>query len=122
MGNEKYQKYQEMLLTKEKELLATEKRAGSSVKDEGGEEVRDWSDEAVTDEDEGSASAEANADSVVLGEVRDALKRIADGTFGRCKIDGKPIEEKRLRKVPWAAYCLKHQKELEKGSALPATL
>jgi DnaK suppressor protein len=116
------EQYKKMLLAKEQELLAAEKLAASRVKDEGGEEVRDFSDEAVIDEEEGSASAQLNANSALLREVRDALRRIEDGTFGRCKVDGKPIEEKRLKEVPWAAYCLKHQKELEKGSPAAPTL
>jgi RNA polymerase-binding transcription factor DksA len=117
-----FERYKKMLLAKEKELLAAERLAASRVKDEGGEGVRDFSDEAVIDEDEGSASEQLNANSALLREVRDALQRIADGTFGRCKVDGKPIEEKRLNEVPWAKYCIKHQKELEKGSPAPPTL
>jgi len=49
----------------------------------------------------------------VLSEVRAALQRINDGTYGRCVIDGGPIEEKRLQSIPWTPYCLKHQQELE---------
>jgi len=45
--------------------------------------------------------------------VRAALQRINDGTYGRCVIDGGPIEEKRLQSIPWTPYCLKHQQELE---------
>jgi RNA polymerase-binding transcription factor DksA len=37
-------------------------------------------------------------------------------------VDGRPIEEKRLKQVPWAVYCLKHQQELEQSSPPPATL
>lgn len=108
--------YRKRLVTKEQELLAERKRAGHNVHDEGGEGVRDWSDEGVMDEDKGLALTEAAADSTLLGEVRDALKRIADGTFGKCKVDGKTIEEKRLQQIPWAVYCLKHQEELERAS------
>jgi DnaK suppressor protein len=41
------------------------------------------------------------------------LKRIDDGTFGQCAVDGGPIEAKRLDAIPWAPYCLKHQTLLE---------
>ena len=49
----------------------------------------------------------------VLRQVRGALQRIEQGTFGRCTVDGGPIEEKRLEAVPWTPYCLKHQQQLE---------
>jgi len=60
----------------------------------------------------------AESDAVILGAVRDALQRISDGTYGKCIIDGEPIEEKRLESVPWTPYCLKHQKEIEMRSGL----
>ena len=108
------EEYKEVLLAKERELQAEQKREEHNVQGEAGQEVRDWSDEAVVDEDKGIDLTEADADSALLSEVRDALQRIADGTFGKCKVDGKPIEEKRLRQIPWARYCLKHQSELER--------
>lgn len=89
---------------------------------EAGEEVRDWSDEGVMDEDTGMDLEEAREDSGLLEQVRGALRRIANGTFGYCKIDGKPIEEKRLKQSAWEEYCLKHQDEIEKGSANRPTL
>jgi DnaK suppressor protein len=51
--------------------------------------------------------------SMVLTEVRHALKRIAEGTYGHCTVCGQPIPEKRLEALPWAALCIKDQKLLE---------
>jgi RNA polymerase-binding transcription factor DksA len=56
---------------------------------------------------------EAEHDSVVLQQVREALGRVADGTFGKCIVDGGPIEERRLEAVPWTPYCLEHEQRLE---------
>ena len=56
---------------------------------------------------------EAEADRTLLEQVRAALKRIDDGTFGLCAVDGKPIEEARLEAMPWTPYCLKHQESIE---------
>jgi RNA polymerase-binding transcription factor len=55
----------------------------------------------------------ADSDAGVLAQVRAALKRIEDGTYGTCIVDGGPIEPQRLESVPWTPYCLKHQRELE---------
>ncbi|HLZ61254.1 MAG TPA: TraR/DksA C4-type zinc finger protein [Ktedonosporobacter sp.] len=49
----------------------------------------------------------------LLTEVQDALKRIENGTYGFCVVDGEPIPEKRLEAIPWAARCARHQAELE---------
>jgi DnaK suppressor protein len=54
--------------------------------------------------------------------VRVALRRIEAGTYGRCIVDGEPIDEKRLEALPWTPYCLKHQTELEEraGTRTPS--
>jgi len=49
----------------------------------------------------------------LLSEIESALKRIEDGTYGKCVVDGEPIPEKRLESIPWAARCVKHESELE---------
>jgi RNA polymerase-binding transcription factor DksA len=62
------------------------------------------------------------SDFVVLAQVRAALRRIDNRTFGHCVVDGEPIEEKRLDSVPWTPYCRKHQQELEEraGTRTPS--
>ncbi len=50
----------------------------------------------------------------LLTEVNDALKRIEQGTYGLCLVCGKPIPDKRLEAMPWAALCVKDEEELEK--------
>lgn len=42
-----------------------------------------------------------------LSKVEAALKRIEDGTYGKCA-EGDEIEEDRLRAVPEADRCMKH--------------
>ena len=49
----------------------------------------------------------------LLTEVEDALKRIENGTYGKCVVCGQPIPEKRLEAIPWAARCVKDQEQLE---------
>ena len=104
------QHYKQRLLDLEKDLAA---RIGQET-DQGRQEfidsAHDVGDASVADEvaSEQFTEAENNAD--VLQQVRDALNRVADGTFGTCIIDGGPIEEQRLEAVPWTPYCLKHAK------------
>lgn len=50
----------------------------------------------------------------LLTEVQRALKRIEDGTYGKCVTCGQPIPEKRLEAIPWAARDVKCEEQLER--------
>src|SRR5258708_11773930 len=107
------QHYEQRLLDLEKTLSA---RIGQETEQARGEFIdsaHDVGDASVADEaaSEEFTDAEHNAD--VLQEVRDALGRAADGTFGTCIVDGGPIEEARLQDAPWTSYSLKHAQSLE---------
>jgi DnaK suppressor protein len=67
--------------------------------------------------DVADASLAAEHNSAVLQQVREALGRVTDGTFGTCIVDGGPIEERRLEAVPWTPYCLKHEQRLEAAAS-----
>ena len=107
------EQYQRRLLAEEERLSAILEQTVDSARGPAGEPVKDWSDEGVSDESEGELFAEADKESKTLSQIRDALKRIDNGTFGKCLADGKQIPEKRLNAIPWTPYCLKHEKNLE---------
>lgn len=44
-----------------------------------------------------------------LRDVADALARLEAGTYGRCEVDGRPIEEDRLEALPTARRCAEHE-------------
>ncbi len=46
-----------------------------------------------------------------IGEVEDALRRVDDGTFGRCEACEEPIKAARLKARPETRYCLDHQEQ-----------
>ena len=77
---------------------------------------------SVPDESESEDFTEAELDATILRQVREALQRIRNGTYGQCLIDGGPIESKRLDAIPWTPYCLKHQNLLEAASRPKPTL
>lgn len=105
--------YQRLLLAEEQRLSGILEQKAESARGRADEPVKDWSDEGASDESEGELLTEADAESKTLEQVRDALKRIENGTFGKCLADGRQIPEKRLKVIPWTPYCLKHEKELE---------
>jgi RNA polymerase-binding transcription factor DksA len=49
-------------------------------------------------------------------QILGALQLIEAGTYGRCRIDGEPIDDARLEARPEAELCLRHQVEAERRS------
>lgn len=52
-----------------------------------------------------------------LDEIRAALQKIADGTYGKCETCQKPIPIERLEALPNAARCIKCEEEHENAEA-----
>jgi DnaK suppressor protein len=55
----------------------------------------------------------------LLREVRGALGRISDGTYGMCLNCEEEINRKRLAAVPWARFCLACQESADRGQEEP---
>ena len=49
----------------------------------------------------------------VLSEIDGALRRIADGTYGKCTNCGRQIPEERLEARPYATLCIDCQRQRE---------
>jgi DnaK suppressor protein len=111
--------FKQRLLAEEKELLIRINRAATSAREPGDDSAHDLGDESLSDVLKSGQLKEADTYSTQLQQVRDALQRIEDGTFGKCIVDGGPIEEKRLEAIPWTPYCLKHEQLLEASEDLP---
>jgi DnaK suppressor protein len=119
MANIDIEEYRRILLAKEQELAARIEPEQEGARRVVFEPVHDRGDESVLDEEKEVKFTEVNLDWELLNQVRDALQRIQDGIFGKCLEDGRQISEKRLKKMPWAAYCLKHQREKEAFKRIP---
>src|SRR4051794_15851263 len=117
-----YEQHRRRLLDLEKQLAARIGRQTQRGREQLLDVAADTGDASVADEDASQTFTEAGMDSATLTQVRAALDRVDAGTFGRCVVDGGPIEPARLDAAPWAPYCLKHQQELEQGSPKPSTL
>ncbi|MDP3685732.1 MAG: TraR/DksA C4-type zinc finger protein [bacterium] len=73
------------------------------------EQVGRAPDENVVEEEqyEAARSVEQSLE-LQLRDVKTALARMADGSYGVCGTCGEPIEQKRLEALPSARTCLTH--------------
>jgi DnaK suppressor protein len=95
-----YEEHKVLLLAKQRELLAQQNFAEHDARDEAGERARDWSDESVADEDSGLSLNEADQDTALLQQVRAALQRIENGSYGKCQVDADPLRKNGSNKYP----------------------
>ena len=54
-------------------------------------------------------------ESNLLRNVRSALRRIDDGSFGTCLHCEEEISPKRLNAVPWAPFCIQCQEQADRN-------
>ena len=111
--------FKRRLLDKERELVKELARLEDEARDSGEAEVRDSTDDATSSQGTSEAVEEDVLLSQTLTLVRDALKRIENGTYGKCTVCGRQIEAARLEAVPWAAYCLEDQQKQDKRAHAP---
>jgi DnaK suppressor protein len=114
--------YKQRLIELEAGLSNHIRRDLASGREQSIDTAADVGDSSVADESQSEDFADAQLDTATLAQVQAALARIDAGTYGRCLADGGPIETNRLDAVPWAPYCIKHQKLLEAGSRPKPTL
>jgi DnaK suppressor protein len=110
MSQLKNKEFQRMLETKKKELLA-----GSSDREEilieNAAEDFDRLQQQLNRE---VAIRNLDRESKLLKEVQAALNRVEEGTFGVCLRCEEDIPEKRLKALPWAAYCVRCQENVDR--------
>jgi DnaK suppressor protein len=105
--------FRKMLETKREELLAkTSDR--EEIRIEHAAEEFDRLQQQLNRE---VAIRNLDRESALLKQVQSALTRLDDETFGICLRCDEPIPEKRLKAVPWAAYCVPCQEAIDRQSA-----
>jgi DnaK suppressor protein len=89
-----------------RELLARARRARELADEELDSREIEMVENAAELWDARVLSSVGNAASRSLRSVRDALRRLEDGRYGRCEICGAEIEQERLVAVPETDRCL----------------
>jgi DnaK suppressor protein len=117
------EKYRKILLEQKEKLLnqinnLSQDAFNSSQRDSSG----DLSGYSMHMADVGSDSFErelalglVSNEQQVLYRINEALRRIDEGTYGKCEVCGQPIKESRLKALPFATMCISC-KEKEESS------
>jgi DnaK suppressor protein len=114
--------FRKLLLAKRRELQSRLTGLEREAAGTGEPDVADYTDTA-TNEQEASDSLEiATQLSQTLEEVQNALRRIEDGSYGKCGVCGREIEPARLEAIPWTPNCLEDQEKLDGTVTHGATL
>ena len=79
------------------------------------DDLQDAADHAVQSYQKELLFIQGTNGHVQMGQVRSALERLQDGTYGECLQCERPIGEKRLEAVPWTPYCIECQEKIENG-------
>jgi DnaK suppressor protein len=108
--------FKHLLQVKERELLSEIAQLEEEARGSGEAEVRDSIDDATSSQGTSESLEEETLASQTLIQVQDALKRIEDGTYGKCITCGKQIPVARLEAVPWAAYCVEDQEKQDQAA------
>lgn len=103
--------FERLLRNKERELQSNLAGLEGEARGSGEAEVRDSIDDATSSQGTSESFEEGTLASETLEQVRDALHRIQDGTYGRCTVCKRQIDRARLEAVPWTPYCLEHQEK-----------
>ena len=79
------------------------------------EDTLDVADQAVLSYQKELIFSQGTEGHSQLSQVRLALERLREGSFGECLHCGQAIGEKRLDALPWTPYCIACQEKIETG-------
>jgi DnaK suppressor protein len=111
MDNKTKKEFRKLLEAKRKELMAGGGSDREEILIENAAEDFDRLQQQLNRE---VAIRNLDRESKLLKEVEAALKRIEEGTFGVCLRCEEDIPEKRLKALPWAAYCVSCQEQVDR--------
>ena len=110
-GNREWIRLQTILEARIRDLeRAIRRRDGIAI-----EQYADQLDELQQASQRDLEISNLNRKSQQLREVRAAVHRIMEGSFGVCEQCGEDIHSKRLAAIPWTAFCIECQEMLDRN-------
>ncbi len=111
MTKQELNKFRQILSAKEADLSAVVRnREGIAI-----EKSPDALDEVQHAAERELAIRNLDRESQLLRQVRAALRRLEDGSFGVCLHCEEDISIKRLNAVPWTPYCISCQEMADRN-------
>lgn len=110
MNQTELNKYKQMLEAKQAELLSGLRNRDEIVI----EKTPDALDEVQLAGERELAIRNLDREASLLRNVRAALRRVADGSYGVCMHCEEEIKPKRLEAVPWTKYCIRCQEAADR--------
>ena len=122
MKAEELKKFEALLLAKKREMLKEmgiiTERHGETIKEATGDLSHysyHMADQGTDNMERELAFAYASKGGRLIYHIDQALKRIKDGSYGKCHSCGKQIQRARLRAVPHARLCIQCKSAEEEG-------
>lgn len=104
--------FRRRLLDEEQALLAAVRATADRLQET--EVSADWSDRASAEEEQTLELRVRDRERKLLQKIREAIRRIDDGSYGWCAETGEPIGIPRLLARPTATLCLEAQERRER--------
>lgn len=111
MGNS--DEIRKRLLARQEELKTALRQHGEDSLASGDGDVQDEIDRVTTLEAKTAALQLSTREYKALEDVRSALQRVEDGSYGTCVVCGEPIDEARLHAIPETPYCIRDAESVE---------
>jgi DnaK suppressor protein len=105
--------FRQRLREEEEALLSAVKETAGHLQE--AETSADWSDRASTEEEHTLELRVRDRERKLLQKIREALRRIDDGSYGWCEETGEPIGMARLLARPTASLSLEAQERREQS-------
>lgn len=118
MEKERLEYFRVLLNGKLEELLSGAEKAVNGMSGSSDENFPDPTDRASHETDTNFLLRVKDRERRLITKVKEALKRIEDGTYGVCELCGEEISVKRLEVRPVTTCCIeckKEEEELEKA-------
>jgi len=118
------ERFKKLLLAKKQEILESMGMMGetqaSTIKESTGD-LSSYSyhmaDQGTDQMDREMAFAHTSKGRRLVYHIDEALRRIEEGTYGKCQLCGKQIQPNRLKVVPHARLCIQCKSEEEEKEA-----
>lgn len=113
MEKQRLEHFRELLSGKLEELINGAEKAVSGMSGANEENYPDPTDRASHETDTNFLLRVKDRERKLISKIKEAIKRIDDGSYGLCELCGEEISEKRLEARPVTTCCIECKKEEE---------